>query len=267
MTDAAATRLGLKIERDILDALQRHPDGLTIDELRSVLGNPVNQEHLGRRVRKLRERFHLPLIRLGNRQVYVLKGPRSDSVGSETAVSQKLRAEILHLARGRCQMCGRTVSEDGIKLHVDHKIPVAWGGVTVAENLWALCAGCNQGKKNHFASFDDGDMKAILLIESVHERIAQFLKRHLGTPVSSLDLEFVANATERQEDWQKRLRELRYPVVGLVIETSRKKVQGFHRSFYTLRNWKDLPAGHQKLIREWEKPANRKRLCLELGIG
>lgn len=110
-------------------------------------------------------------------------------------------------------------------------------------------------------------MQAIISIASVHERIAQFLRRHINEPVSSQDIEFVANATERQEDWQKRLRELRDPVIGLVIDTSRKKVSGFHRSYYTLKNWKDLPQDHSKLMKDWEDPAKRKILQKTLGLS
>ena len=171
------------------------------------------------------------------------------------------------MAKGRCQMCGKTVTEDGIKLQVDHKVPQDWGGLTVLENLWAICEECNNGKQAHFASYDPGEMKALLKLESVHERIATLLRLHLNEAVDSHIIEFVANATERQEDWQKRLRDLRYPVIGLKIISGRYKTpQGFTRSTYKLVNWRDLPPDHRKLIQAWEKKENRPALIAKLSL-
>ena len=56
-----------------------------------------------------------------------------------------LRYDILKRDNYRCQICGRTQA-DGIKLHVDHIIPIAKGGKTVPENLQTLCQDCNLGK-------------------------------------------------------------------------------------------------------------------------
>ena len=72
----------------------------------------------------------------------------------------------------------------------------------------------------------------------------------------------------RQEDWQKRLRELRYPVVGMEIETGRYKTEhGFVRSTYKLVKWVDLPPDHQKLIRAWDNKKKRPELKRQLGIA
>lgn len=56
-----------------------------------------------------------------------------------------LRYDILKRDNYKCQICGRTQA-DGIKLHVDHIIPIAKGGKTVPENLQTLCQDCNLGK-------------------------------------------------------------------------------------------------------------------------
>ncbi|QTN19557.1 HNH endonuclease [Brevundimonas sp. AJA228-03] len=250
----------------ILQLLKAHSTGLDIDEIKSLLPNGADQMHLDRRLRSLRKYYHLPGKQEGSRYVYTL-GARKTAVTDSGAISGKLRAEALNLAKGRCQMCGKTVSEDGVKLQIDHKIPQDWGGLTLIENLWAICEQCNNGKRNHFKSFDAEKMASILKFDTVHQRIAHLLKMHMGEPVDSNIIEFVANATERQEDWHKRLRDLRYPVIGLQITSGRYKTeQGFTRSTYTLHNWRDLPPDHQKLIRDWEKPAKRAALKRLLGI-
>src|SRR5205814_1392075 len=97
------------------------------------------------------KRFHTK-----GRFIYKYIGPRPEGSLDDAAISKTLRAKILHDYGERCQMCGRTVAEDHIKLHIDHKIPREWGGKTVAENLRPLCSKCNEGKKNYFATFDAG---------------------------------------------------------------------------------------------------------------
>lgn len=60
-------------------------------------------------------------------------------------MTDKLRYKILKRDGFKCVLCGRTV-EDGVKLHIDHIIPVSKGGKTVPENLRTLCENCNWGK-------------------------------------------------------------------------------------------------------------------------
>lgn len=62
-------------------------------------------------------------------------------------MSDSLRYDILRRDGFRCQICGRT-QEDGVKLHVDHIVPIAKGGKTVKSNLRTLCDQCNLGKRD-----------------------------------------------------------------------------------------------------------------------
>jgi 5-methylcytosine-specific restriction endonuclease McrA len=255
------------VSRGIRDLLREHPEGLDIDQIKARLGTGADQMHLDRRLRSLRKYYHLPGKQVGARFVYTL-GARKVGETDSGAISGRLRAEALNLAKGRCQMCGKTVADDGIKLQIDHKVPQDWGGLTVIENLWAICEPCNNGKRNHFASYNADEMKALVAIESVHERIAHLLKMHFGQPLDSHIIEFVANATERQEDWQKRLRELRYPVIGIEIESGRYRTpEGFIRATYRMTKWVDLPANHQQLIRAWDNKKKKVELKRQLGIS
>jgi hypothetical protein len=257
--DALAAKLK-GISRKIYQLLVDNPEGLDIVEIRKLLNCGETQQHLDKRTRELRKYFHVPYKKIGERRVYKLEGTK-ENIGDEGHITPKLRAQLLHIAKGRCQMCGRTVQEDGIKFQIDHKVPQEWGGLTTPDNLWAICETCNQGKRNYFASFDEETLKKIVAYPSVHERIAYLLKMHMGKAVSSQLLEFVANATERQEDWHKRLRELRYPVIGLKIKSGRhKNAKGYTESTYTLLNWKEIPSNHKKLIRDWDNRKKRKGL-------
>ena len=60
-------------------------------------------------------------------------------------MTDKLRYMILRRDGFRCQLCGRSAN-DGIKLHVDHIIPISKGGRTIESNLRVLCEDCNLGK-------------------------------------------------------------------------------------------------------------------------
>jgi len=60
-------------------------------------------------------------------------------------VGAKVRFLVFRRDGYRCRLCGMT-AEDGIKLHIDHIVPVANGGKTEESNLWTLCQPCNSGK-------------------------------------------------------------------------------------------------------------------------
>jgi hypothetical protein len=246
------------LKATILEGIKTSPNGLTMPEIRELLGaEQGQQEHINRRVRELRSHYEIPL--LDGR--YVFKGERAVPADA-SGISGKLRAAVLHKAHGRCQMCGMTVAEDGVKLEADHKVPRNWGGETTEDNLWAICQACNNGKRDFFSSLDDDVMIKLVKLESVYERIAEMLRLHDGEPVPSWLLEFVANFDDFQEDWQKRLRELRYPVIGMKIKATRAKTpSGKWQAAYLLEHWVPLPPNHKTLIKEYER--NKKKMSEE----
>ena len=62
-------------------------------------------------------------------------------------MTTKLRRAILDRDNYTCRICGNSVhNEPNLLLEVDHIIPVAKGGVTVEDNLQALCWRCNRSK-------------------------------------------------------------------------------------------------------------------------
>ena len=62
-------------------------------------------------------------------------------------LSPSVRFDIMKRDRFSCQLCGKTM-QDGIRLEVDHKMPVSKGGGNHPGNLWTLCNVCNSGKSN-----------------------------------------------------------------------------------------------------------------------
>ena len=77
----------------------------------------------------------------------VLIDKKRSSVQAERAkMSDSLRYDIMKRDHFRCVLCGAS-QNDGVKLHVDHIIPVSKGGKTEIKNLRTLCERCNLGKK------------------------------------------------------------------------------------------------------------------------
>jgi len=64
-------------------------------------------------------------------------------------LTPKLRYKILRRDGFRCKQCGSTEA-DGVKLHVDHIIPVSKGGKSIESNLQTLCHRCNMSKSNKY---------------------------------------------------------------------------------------------------------------------
>ena len=64
-------------------------------------------------------------------------------------VTRAMRYDVLRRDNFHCVRCGRG-KEDGVKLHVDHIVPVSRGGKSVMSNLQTLCENCNCGKGNRY---------------------------------------------------------------------------------------------------------------------
>jgi hypothetical protein len=245
-----AKKLGAIAQR-ILEVLKAHPQGLDIARIREIVAPTNDQEHFDRRLRSIYPLYKIDRIRSGGKLLYVYRGVRAKGEWDYEDISKDLRAKVLAKAGSRCQMCGRTVEEDNIKLHVDHKVPRSWGGRTEEENLWAICQPCNEGKKNFFSSLDSGTMKKVMNYPSVHKRIAELLHLKQGQWVDCDLIELVANFNDYQADWQKRLRELRY--LGLKIEPRRTKTGKRSISQYRLTHWAPLPKDPTSAARKYER--------------
>lgn len=62
-------------------------------------------------------------------------------------MTSKLRQQIKERDSFTCQTCGNSTSkEPNLLLEIDHKVPVAKGGLTVETNLQTLCWRCNRSK-------------------------------------------------------------------------------------------------------------------------
>lgn len=71
--------------------------------------------------------------------------------GHKTSRDVNLRLRFLIMRRDnfKCCICGASPAKDpSVVLHIDHIVPWAKGGETVADNLQTLCSKCNLGKSD-----------------------------------------------------------------------------------------------------------------------
>lgn len=189
----------------------------------NVLGEDRSQT--GRRLRELGAYFDLPAEVINGSTRYVLRGWASGhSADAGAAISLRVRAQVL--ASQRCAQCGRTPTDDHVRLVVDHKIPRTWGGTNDRENLQPLCEDCNVGKRDYFRSFeDDADkIRKAIAFDEPQKRIGELLRAFDRDWVRTDLLAMVASAKEYQEDWQRRLRDLRF--LGWDYEHQKRYTEG-----------------------------------------
>ena len=153
-------------------------------------------------------------------------------------------------------MCGRSPERHGVVLVAIHEVSREREGNTVSDNLQVVCAECNAGMEGCFELPGPACMGAVMFHKSVHVRLGETLKAFKGEAVPAATLDLVAN----QDDWRKRIRELRY--LGWEIETFNRKLSegGRASSYYRLvksRPWPEDPTG---VIRHYERDrAERNR--------
>jgi hypothetical protein len=61
-------------------------------------------------------------------------------------ISPRMRFDVLQRDGFRCRYCGRSSQGDGVRLEVDHLVPVSRGGPTTPDNLVTACFHCNRSK-------------------------------------------------------------------------------------------------------------------------
>jgi 5-methylcytosine-specific restriction endonuclease McrA/predicted transcriptional regulator len=234
-----------RVTRRQMEELLKEPGGLTLPELQERIPEYASQTHFSRRLRDGDKVFEIERVREGHNVRYrILR--RREQVRETARISPRIRARILYRDGSRCQMCGATPAKDpDVQLEVDHKVPLHLEGPNEAENLWTLCRACNQGKRAHFASIDEhgGKLKAAINEDDVHRRLGETLRAFgVGEEIPSYILEIVASSKEPQDDWHRRLRELRD--LGWDYSVRRAKENGRIVTYYTLTadgGWPDGP--------------------------
>lgn len=170
---------------------------------KDTLATTAGVHDWARVIRALRqEGYQIELLDNGSYRLNDLKV--LDTGKKRENIDQKTRYRILHRDSSTCQRCGKTIA-DGIKLVIDHKVPVEWGGSTEDDNLWTLCEPCNLGKKSWLKDENADEMKKILMEPSGKKRIELYFELHPSELIEPGTLALVSGI----RDWERTLRAIR----------------------------------------------------------
>ena len=162
-------------------------------------------------MRGLRDYFEIAGVGHGQGVRYQMAGWAGRLLGTgPLPISARLRAEVL--APAHCAQCGRTPVRHGVVLNVDLRVPGDWGGSNDPENLLPLCEECQAGRRQYLqtcSAYADRIRHAVSFDE-LQRRIGELLKAFNGDWVPTDLIGIVASAKEYQEDYQRRIRDLRY---------------------------------------------------------
>lgn len=173
-------------------------------------------------------------------------------------ISLRLRAQIL--APARCAQCGRTPLAHGVVLNVDLRVPPDWGGTTEPENLQPLCDECQEGKKRYLQTYSaySAEIRYAVSFDEPQKRIGELLRALNGQWVPSDLIGIVAGAKEYQEDYQRRIRDLRF--LGWEYETQKRHHEGARvKTYYRLIQDGPWPANIRAAITAEEHRRRRGR--------
>lgn len=186
---------------------------------------------------------------------------KSSCDDANPGISASSEHEVIRDVGERCQMCGRVAAANGVDHVVDRRMSSGYRTRSQADGLWVICEECSAGLEAYLSplGLDVGTIGKIWAHRSVHVRIGELLKAvGVGNRAPSSLIEGVAG----QQAWKKRLRELRYPVIGWRIEahvcSSRS---GRRNSEYTLihaRPWPEDPTGAIRRFEETRRLRSNK---------
>ena len=151
----------------------------------------------------------------GDGYVRLVSLEKKEARGERTRISQRVRYRILHRDGFRCKACGRGPN-NGVKLTIDHIIPVDWGGGNEESNLQTLCMECNEGKKAWVAGAPSQVMKEILAKPSVESRIETLFDSFPNEDITSTMIQLVSKGAL---DWQRALRRIREKTGKKILPT------------------------------------------------
>lgn len=129
------------------------------------------------------------------------QNPKKDS----RYIPNDVKSLVMIRDNSTCKMCGRSVTQDHIKIHLDHIVPLEWGGTTTSDNLQCLCKDCNEGKKNWVASENPTLMMKLNKATSAKERLRLYFEFYPNIEINVLKLEVVA----KTRGWERALRFVR----------------------------------------------------------
>ncbi|MGQ9616939.1 MAG: HNH endonuclease [Spirochaetota bacterium] len=136
-----------------------------------------------------------------------------------------MRFEVLNRDNYRCRACGRG-AENGVKLQIDHIIPVDWGGETQMYNLQTLCEECNAGKKAWVANYNIDKMKEVISKPTIEQRIEALFDSFPNENIPSSLIQVISKGAL---DWQRALRRIRERTGKKILPTAGRRAYRYFK--------------------------------------
>jgi len=161
----------------------------------------------------------------GDGYVRLVSLERQKPRGERKPISRKLRYQILHRDGFRCRACGRS-PDNGVKLTIDHIIPVEWGGETEKANLQTHCEECNAGKQAWVKDNPPEIMQQIISQPTVEARIEALFDAFPNQDIPSTMVQLISKGAL---DWQRALRRIRERTGKKIKPTQGKKAYRYFK--------------------------------------
>jgi len=208
---------GTAVLREYLE--QHVGEEIANETLNEICGN-AGLHHWDRVIRNLKQNEGYNIIN-ERRKWYKLCSLKKLPVKAKRGyINKKLRFQVLERDNYTCRACGRTPSEDHVKLTMDHIIPVEWGGTTDLDNLQAYCRECNEGKQAWIDGEDAAVMAEVSKQTSTTERLRVYFEHH---PNEEIEVDRLAVVAKTRE-WTRQVRMLR-PLYNMNVVPKRKNIK------------------------------------------
>lgn len=195
------------------------------EEIPLIVLNKLCEEeglhHWDRVVRNLIQQEGYDIERKKGKWIKLKSLFRKPVVAKRGSISKRMRFAVFERDNYTCQGCGRTIKNDGVKLCIDHIIPVNWGGETSFGNLQALCSECNEGKQAWITGEEDSVMKEVSKKSNAKDRLKVYFQSHPNEEISVDRLAVVAKTRE----WTRQLRKLRQETDMVIIAKRKNKTE------------------------------------------
>jgi hypothetical protein len=89
-----------------------------------------------------------------------------------SSLPARLRRQVVHRARGRCEYCGLAQERQDLTFHLDHIIPRSVGGELSIDNLALACASCSVRKQARRSAKDQETGRVVRLFHPRQQRWA-----------------------------------------------------------------------------------------------
>jgi hypothetical protein len=170
-----------------------------------ILGEIANIRDWPRTLRQLKQDEIIDYNYHKGQDIYKIIYVGEYKVSIRNNLTSKDRYRIRHRDGHRCQSCGKGAN-DNVILHVDHKIPINWGGNNSDSNLWTLCMDCNLAKKSFFKDdFNEQVMKLVMLEKSGYQKLKVLFENSPGKKFPPSILQGISGI----RDWTRSIRDIR----------------------------------------------------------